>query len=243
MCEGLTQESRSTQVERLVEEGLALYGVGREAEAIACWSRALELEPEHEAARDYLESVGVETNAKRERTRDAIVTSIATRAGKGSSHRARVDGIWNELKASRLLEALDLVIQREDLVEGTTNDPRAREFFSLVDGRRPMKWILAELDCSVPEFWRIVASSLRPGALERARERQQRPQRSAPIQEPRTQPVEVPTFDELFREGVKLTLSRDYNGAKRAFEACDRLRPGDPRVRANLRKLAERTGS
>jgi CheY-like chemotaxis protein len=48
-----------------------------------------------------------------------------------------------------------------------------------------------------------------------------------------------PSFDELWTRGVDALLAREFEAAFHAFAAADALRPGDPRVVANLARLKE----
>jgi CheY-like chemotaxis protein len=45
------------------------------------------------------------------------------------------------------------------------------------------------------------------------------------------------SFDELLSQGVEAALVRDYPSALRAFRAADAVRPNDPIVTANIRRL------
>ncbi|NOY92068.1 MAG: hypothetical protein GXP55_12800 [Deltaproteobacteria bacterium] len=47
-------------VDRLLEEGLEAYGVGKEERAAELWVEALKLDPRNQQAREYLEAAGVE---------------------------------------------------------------------------------------------------------------------------------------------------------------------------------------
>lgn len=47
------------------------------------------------------------------------------------------------------------------------------------------------------------------------------------------------TFDDLWDVGVEALLKKDYGGALQAFVAARALRPDDPRVLANLKRLAD----
>jgi len=47
------------------------------------------------------------------------------------------------------------------------------------------------------------------------------------------------TFDELYDEGVDAILRKCFDEALSAFRAADDVRPGDPRVRANLERLVQ----
>jgi len=51
-------ESKEQKVARLMAEGLDLYGQDDAEGAIARWRQVLELDPKHEAAREYLEVAG-----------------------------------------------------------------------------------------------------------------------------------------------------------------------------------------
>ncbi len=55
--------TRAAAADRLVEEGLELYGMGREQEAIDRWREALLLVPGEKRALDYLEAAGAATSA------------------------------------------------------------------------------------------------------------------------------------------------------------------------------------
>ncbi len=63
--------SKSKQSVGLVEQGLGLYGRGQEAEAVACWQKALQLDPEDVRARDYLEAAGA-LSGERPLPRDTV---------------------------------------------------------------------------------------------------------------------------------------------------------------------------
>ena len=47
----------SKQVEKLIQDGVSLYEVQDYKQAIACWEKALALDPENRIARDYIENV------------------------------------------------------------------------------------------------------------------------------------------------------------------------------------------
>jgi CheY-like chemotaxis protein len=47
------------------------------------------------------------------------------------------------------------------------------------------------------------------------------------------------TFDNLWTRGVEALLRREFEAAACAFSAAEKLRPGDPRVQANLIRLKE----
>jgi hypothetical protein len=49
----------------------------------------------------------------------------------------------------------------------------------------------------------------------------------------------APSFDELWATGVEALLQKDYPHARVAFLAARALRPGDGRVGANLKRLAD----
>jgi|YelNatPaOPRAMG01_1025707.scaffolds.fasta_scaffold09317_8 tetratricopeptide (TPR) repeat protein len=46
------------EIERLLQDGLALYGFGKTQEAVAIWKKVLELDPGNKQAIDYIESAG-----------------------------------------------------------------------------------------------------------------------------------------------------------------------------------------
>jgi len=47
--------NKEEQVQKLLEQGLYHYGIGENAVAVDLWKQVLELEPENETAREYLE--------------------------------------------------------------------------------------------------------------------------------------------------------------------------------------------
>ncbi len=75
-------------VDRLIQEGLELYGRNRADEAILCWRRALALDASAERARDYLEAAGHRTNGGQfdakvidlQQARDLMVGASVTRS-------------------------------------------------------------------------------------------------------------------------------------------------------------------
>ncbi len=54
---------RKQEITRLLKRGLNQYGLGDLEEAIGCWERAIELDPDNRAARDYLDTAYEELHA------------------------------------------------------------------------------------------------------------------------------------------------------------------------------------
>jgi hypothetical protein len=50
--------SKEAEISQLLREGLDCYGSGREPQAERAWRRVLELDPDNELARDFLQSAG-----------------------------------------------------------------------------------------------------------------------------------------------------------------------------------------
>ncbi len=48
----------SDEIEKLLEDGLALYGFGKTEDAIAVWRKVLEIDQKNQKAIDYIESAG-----------------------------------------------------------------------------------------------------------------------------------------------------------------------------------------
>lgn len=67
------------EISRLLKRGLNHYGLGEIEQAIACWEKVRELEPDNSAARDYLESAYDELAPRQgeEGTRPAGESSLA----------------------------------------------------------------------------------------------------------------------------------------------------------------------
>ena len=57
---------RKQEITRLLKRGLNQYGLGDLEEAIGCWERAIELDPDNRAARDYLDTAYEELQAAKE---------------------------------------------------------------------------------------------------------------------------------------------------------------------------------
>jgi tetratricopeptide (TPR) repeat protein len=53
-------------IDKYLEEGLNLYGLGKFKEAIECWKKVLELDPNNSLAKDYIESAGGEVSRAEE---------------------------------------------------------------------------------------------------------------------------------------------------------------------------------
>ena len=70
-------ESPAERAARLLAEGLELFGQDRVDEAIACWRDVLALDPQHQEARDYLESAGAPLAAPDERPNVARALTLA----------------------------------------------------------------------------------------------------------------------------------------------------------------------
>lgn len=49
-------DARAQEVDRLLQEGLDHYGAGETEQALACWRRVLEIEPDQPEAREYLQA-------------------------------------------------------------------------------------------------------------------------------------------------------------------------------------------
>ena len=58
----MTSEGVPQTISRLMAEGLEHYGQDRVDEAAKCWRAVLRLQPDHEEARDYLVSAGLDPN-------------------------------------------------------------------------------------------------------------------------------------------------------------------------------------
>ena len=56
----MERQQHSSEIDRLVDEGVALYESGQVDQAIAVWSEVLHLQPEEPRALDLLRSAGVD---------------------------------------------------------------------------------------------------------------------------------------------------------------------------------------
>lgn len=52
------RDAQTDKVAQWMAEGLALFATGDRAGAAACWKKVLEVEPDHQVARDYLGTIG-----------------------------------------------------------------------------------------------------------------------------------------------------------------------------------------
>ena len=59
---------------------------------------------------------------------------------------------------------------------------------------------------------------------------------TSPVEQARRRPG---TFEEHFEAGIEALLAKRHADAYRAFEAAHSLRPGEPKVSANLQRLKE----
>jgi hypothetical protein len=101
-------ESREQKIERLLREGLDLYGVDEISQAMIAWRQVLELEPGNQAARDYMDS------ADRRKNRDMATgpTSqdpIAAAAPMAGAEAALLQQARGLLRAGDSSAALDLL--------------------------------------------------------------------------------------------------------------------------------------
>lgn len=55
-------EIDSEEIRRLMAEGLDHYALGQAETAVSCWRRVLEIQPDHEEARDYLRAAEVDVD-------------------------------------------------------------------------------------------------------------------------------------------------------------------------------------
>ena len=124
------QDARDEKVAQWMAEGLALFAAGDRAGAAACWRKVLEVEPDHQVARDYLGTVGDET-ASDAATDEAIVEHGEVDAA-GANGSIDLDGEIRE-------EALELaqggmVDEAYDLMTSTISEgPTDAESLALLE--------------------------------------------------------------------------------------------------------------
>jgi tetratricopeptide (TPR) repeat protein len=58
----LKESDTDVSPDRLLEEGLTLYGLGKVGEAVDIWKRVLEISPEHPLALEYIDIAGEDLN-------------------------------------------------------------------------------------------------------------------------------------------------------------------------------------
>lgn len=56
------------------------------------------------------------------------------------------------------------------------------------------------------------------------------------------EPAEEDRFDALFADATRAYLRRELDRAEALFTECASIRPNDRRVKANLKRLAEKKG-
>lgn len=136
------------EVESLLQKGLDLYGQNRVAEAIACWQRVLEVDPDELRARDYLETAGSEANIDVHAPRRPHSKVIELRAARDNlSHtvydknRERpIDGrqIVELIESKRYEEALTLLYAAR---KQAPQDPSVSRSIKLVKDRLTLKYV------------------------------------------------------------------------------------------------------
>ncbi len=136
------------KVESLLQKGLDLYGQNRVPEAIACWQRVLELDPDELRARDYLETAGDEAKLNvhaAPRPDSKVIDLHAAREHLShtvydSNRERRVDGrqIVELIESKRYEEALTLLyIARKQAPQ----DPSVSRSIKLVKDRLTLKYV------------------------------------------------------------------------------------------------------
>ena len=197
-------ETSVDPIEAQVEEGLRLFGQGREPEAIACWLAVLHQRPGHTLALDYLGCAGVHPLPTGEPLNETPVVDFAQRRDEQRHRQAET-------------EARSLVARVEDLL----HRDRIAEALAVLKLARSK-------NLQDPQIERAVARL--EGRLEKHGVGPS-PPAAAPI-------VPAADFDALFAAALASSLRGDRAAALEQFRACALLRPDDPRVRANLNRLA-----
>jgi hypothetical protein len=103
--------SDSEQIRRLMAEGLDHYALGQADAAVACWRRVLEIQCDHEEARDYLRAAEVDLDSVEEapapvESDDAAGEAPRPEAASGDPLVAEAIAM---LRSGEIQEAIDLL--------------------------------------------------------------------------------------------------------------------------------------
>ncbi len=118
--------------ERLIQEGLELYGRNHTAEAVVCWQRALAIDPHDERARDYLEAAGIKSQSASLRAkvidlhqaRPTLVDAAAARNKTAAGEVGR-EKLVKLIEERRYDEALAILYRLREETPGDTSISRS----------------------------------------------------------------------------------------------------------------------
>ena len=114
----MTSEGVPQTISRLMAEGLEHYGQDRVDEAAKCWRAVLRLQPDHEEARDYLVSAGLDPNEE-----------PAGEAGEDGRPDRLLLEVVELSRCGQSEQALELL---ESLQQGRSDDLRLQAYMELI---------------------------------------------------------------------------------------------------------------
>jgi len=128
---------RKQEITRLLKRGLNQYGLGDLEEAIGCWERAIEIDPENRAARDYLDTAYEELASLGKAPAGSGADPEADTAS-GTADAAAVDAFQDEADTPRTFDG-SAAIQLPDADE-EQNDLVAAALAAYKEGRMDDAW-------------------------------------------------------------------------------------------------------
>lgn len=231
-------------IARLLQQGLDHYGRNEVAEAVECWQRVLELQPDHPVARDYLDSAGAEVTvpaSSRRAGRDAEIIDFG-------AARANLAGLEREASNATVVSNVQKQSFKAEVAQ-LLRDKRYESALELLCAAR-------ERHPDDPEIGRSIE-------LLRARleTRTVPPRASKGPAVAASRPSHLPTlpaggltglppaldagvgaedYPTLFKRATEAYMIRDFELAIQLFEKCHEQRPDDRRPLYNLNALRRR---
>lgn len=130
--------NRQLEINKFLEEGLNLYGLGKFSEAIERWRKVLDIDPENTEAKDYIESAGGQVPQparSRPVPRPSYHPPPASDAGHPASILREAKGLAQRHDYEGALTLLEKSLEREpDNIE-------TQSFFEMLKGRQMKNYI------------------------------------------------------------------------------------------------------
>jgi len=229
-------------IARLLQQGLEHYGRNEVADALKCWQRVLELQPDHPVARDYLDSAGAEVvppASSRVTGRDAEIIDF----GVARANLAGVDRDGSNATAVSNVQKQSFKAEVAELLR----DKRYESALELLCAARERHPEDLEIGRSIELLRaRLETRTLPPRTSQGpAAPRQSRmptvPSRAITGLSPALDAgVGEEDYPSLFKRATEAYMIRDFELAIQLFEKCHRERPDDRRPLYNLNALRRR---
>jgi tetratricopeptide (TPR) repeat protein len=102
-------ETDSDEIRRLMAEGLDHYALGQADAAVACWRRVLEIQCDHEEARDYLRAAEVDVDPLTAAEAVSASENVTAPSGEVGGPATLVSEAISLLRTGEFEEAIDLL--------------------------------------------------------------------------------------------------------------------------------------